>query len=77
MILVLIIFALFNLMLLLNMVYAWREVWGLLGGFGKGVWEEGGGGYLQRAREARSNWTAGFIFFTALHVGVYFEQGYL
>ena len=63
----------FNVLLAIHCFYAWREVWGLRGGYGKGVWSEEEGGYLDMARERRRHTTLLLIIYTALVIGAWFE----
>ena len=65
-----IIFSIINLIFLFQTFLWWREVRGLRGGFGKGVWDEGSW-YLVEAKDARKVWTVCLILFTTLHVLAY------
>jgi len=51
-----------DVILLLEMILAWREVHGLLGGYGKGVWSESSS-YLIDARRYRLIVTILFFIF--------------
>ena len=66
-------FIIFCVFILIHCLYCWREVWGLRGGYGKGVWSEEIGGYLDKAKDARRSSTLLFLFFAALTIGLWFE----
>ena len=57
----------FNILIAVHCFFAWREVWGLQGGFGKGCWSDEYGGYLYQARESRRTSTLFLILFSTLN----------
>ena len=67
------VFIVFDVVVAIHCFFCWREVWGLRGGYGKGVWSEEIGGYLDTAKDARRNSTLLLMFFTVLIVAAWFE----
>ena len=65
------IFAVFNIFLFLYCWSAWREVWGLNGGYGRGVWAECST-YMMDARSNRRTSTVSLTLFTTIHFLAYF-----
>lgn len=66
------IFGIANLIMFIHCIFAWREVRGLQGGFGRGVWAECST-FMMDAKSARKSSTLVLIGFTVLHVLTYFE----
>lgn len=60
----------FNIILLIICFFAWREVWGLQGGYGKGRWSNEEGGYLNYAKDRRLHSTILVIYFTSLNIAL-------
>lgn len=66
------IITIFDIFLFIEVVLSWQHVFGMLGGYGKGVWAESSS-YMIEAREHRRNITLLFLLFTALTIGAWLE----